>query len=420
MPALLPDGLTNPRPSGWQLCTFMIKRVATDSSTTLQSDYRDYVPWHQIASDGISYTQPRFRSSNREWTSFGATLSHVEGASSKNVFTAFTPGATADSAINSPDLQHFKARMNSSQNTRQALQAYLSLGGGQREDLLVMFPYPGRYLLQSFSNAFDSNANPNLGSMNDDMMISGCPECAAIAVIEVTGEEDEDAPTYFTRGRDLTGHTLCSARQSIDPERKVARRRAITFDANFNQEAAPFPLYTVGSFGTGSAEHDAPRAYDVNHIDMTLSGGDCEIWVVASPNAFAHPFHMHVNPFLVLGVQSQFNNFTFGYFQTEFGRTDGGTGLMLPDYTNPWLIGQVNTWRDTVMIPPWGQATIKICFDAGLPMKGTESPNVAPLVKSFRGKFVFHCHFLARHIDGLSPTLNLTFTLTLTLLALGA
>jgi FtsP/CotA-like multicopper oxidase with cupredoxin domain len=102
-----------------------------------------------------------------------------------------------------------------------------------------------------------------------------------------------------------------------------------------------------------------------------------------------HPFHIHVNPFYVVATESLYS--------------DKISPLLWGDYTAPFLDRQVGTWRDTVMVPPFGSVTIRMCFDAGT-RQNVLSPEKSD---SFKGKFVFHCHFLIHEDTGLLKNVNL-------------
>mmetsp|Transcript_25603 Transcript_25603/g.42578 ORF Transcript_25603/g.42578 Transcript_25603/m.42578 type:complete len:177 (+) Transcript_25603:140-670(+) len=100
-----------------------------------------------------------------------------------------------------------------------------------------------------------------------------------------------------------------------------------------------------------------------------------------------HPFHIHVNPFMILNSSSQFSD-------------NQDLIKIISDYTAPWdtVKGSAlsGIWRDTAYVPPYGYLVIKQCYDAGV------KPSVdADAVETFGGKFVFHCHFLVHEDTGL-------------------
>ena len=99
-----------------------------------------------------------------------------------------------------------------------------------------------------------------------------------------------------------------------------------------------------------------------------------------------HPFHIHVNPFMVLTASAHFED-------------NPDLHLFIDDYTPPWDTDNGTAlkgiWRDTAFVPPYGYLVIKQCYDAGL------RPSLGADVETFAGKFVFHCHFLVHEDTGL-------------------
>jgi hypothetical protein len=81
--------------------------------------------------------------------------------------------------------------------------------------------------------------------------------------------------------------------------------------------------------------------------------GDTEIWEITNATDMMHPFHMHLVMFQILD------------------RTDLLTGNLVP--LEPW---EVNTWKDTVMVPDRTRVRIIAKFD------------------DYAGRFAYHCHIL--------------------------
>lgn len=95
-------------------------------------------------------------------------------------------------------------------------------------------------------------------------------------------------------------------------------------------------------------------------------------WRLLSPMNYFHPFHIHVNPFMVKGV---FTSFLPGaYLRSVVTQEETSFDQYPPEL-----------WRDTIFIPPFGETVIWQRFDApdGL------------------GKTVFHCHFLDHEDQGM-------------------
>ena len=91
------------------------------------------------------------------------------------------------------------------------------------------------------------------------------------------------------------------------------------------------------------------KQYDENRVDAAPVLGTIEEWTLTNATSEQHPFHIHINDFKVLSINGV-----------------------------PY---QANGEQDTVVLPPGGQAVVRMAF------------------LDFTGKFVFHCHILA-HEDG--------------------
>ena len=99
---------------------------------------------------------------------------------------------------------------------------------------------------------------------------------------------------------------------------------------------------------------------------LGLRAGDAEEWLLVNPEATNHPFHIHVNPFLVKEVHSSFEP------RSPFSKAVAASS--------------VGAWRDTVVVPPFSSMRIWLRFSGH---------------HGFTGKTVFHCHFLAHEDTGM-------------------
>ena len=99
--------------------------------------------------------------------------------------------------------------------------------------------------------------------------------------------------------------------------------------------------------------------YDPHRVDHTLVLGTEQMWELASKNG-NHPFHIHVNPFQIIGII----------------RTDGGT----VDAQYKDLIG---TWKDTLLV-----------------MQGHKI-EIATRYQRYIGEYVLHCHILEHEDQGM-------------------
>lgn len=133
------------------------------------------------------------------------------------------------------------------------------------------------------------------------------------------------------------------------------------------KEYATFNIATVDGktrFMVEGKPEDSPTpemkyVYDPHRVDHTLVLGTEQIWELASKNG-NHPFHIHVNPFQIIGIT----------------RTDGGT----VDAQYKDLIG---TWKDTLLV-----------------MKGHKI-EIATRYQRYIGEYVLHCHILEHEDQGM-------------------
>lgn len=113
--------------------------------------------------------------------------------------------------------------------------------------------------------------------------------------------------------------------------------------------------------------------YEHARVDRTLTLGDVEEWEITS-NVGAHPFHIHVNPFQVVGI-----------FDDE-GRdvTIEGTEAYDPDYA-----GMLGGWRDTVFVKRNYRIVMRTRY------------------RRYVGDFVMHCHFASHGDEGMMQNIRI-------------
>jgi FtsP/CotA-like multicopper oxidase with cupredoxin domain len=95
---------------------------------------------------------------------------------------------------------------------------------------------------------------------------------------------------------------------------------------------------------------------------VSLKLGQPSKWTISSGDAFAHPFHIHVNPFMMTRQE--------------------------PDATGK--LTSATVWKDTI----------------SLPTDGT-SISIMSRYTDFTGTFVLHCHILAHEDMGMMSLVNI-------------
>jgi FtsP/CotA-like multicopper oxidase with cupredoxin domain len=142
----------------------------------------------------------------------------------------------------------------------------------------------------------------------------------------------------------------------------------------------------LGGSGGGAKQGTAPRwaingkQFDPGRVDQCMLLGTSETWTLINTTPVAHPFHIHLNPFLV----EQFYDPTPNDPQNP--RTTGD---------NP--VGQ---WQDTIIIPgaTFDQKSGQI-MEPGIVV-------IRHRFVDFTGKFVLHCHILGHEDRGMMQLLE--------------
>jgi len=225
------------------------------------------------------------------------------------------------------------------------------MSGGQREELLLIFDKPGRYVI----------SQQGIQGMQFFGM-RGHPHDQILATIVVTEELNDDdkkkeevvRPTVPIPSMTFTpGYT---DEESVQPE-NIQSSETITFSMGANFDQIPFPQYYING-----------HSFSSSRSQFHAQPNEAREYVLINANHNAHPFHMHVNRFQIKEMGS------------ELSREEYPVLNELLDFDE-------NIWRDTVMVPPNGRARIWVQF------------------KNYTGKTVIHCHFLAHEDTGMMATL---------------
>ena len=191
------------------------------------------------------------------------------------------------------------------------------------------------------------------------------------------------------------------------------------FDIKRTDQAAASTNYTHGRNPFRTAPHCAvlPQVAGIREKD-----GRVEEWRITNTQNMNHPFHIHVNPFQVKEVRSDFH----AYVNATTNKTcAAGSAQALAiaaavkegecveseeskEYRRAMLVDQLdppNQWHDTIIIPAYGSVRIWQRFATEDVTPEVDKNGVAT---AFIGKTVFHCHFLAHEDTGMISTLFLT------------
>lgn len=235
-------------------------------------------------------------------------------------------------------------------------QEMLVVGPSQREGLLLQFPTAGIYRIM--------NHRITPTQRNGDFP-NGYPDQTAHlgAYINVTtGSVStvlDPLLLNFTKG--------VSTAIALD---NIVRHTTVTFDIDIQQNNAPFAQFEVNNELYDTSDND-------DQFNVLVS--KAERWTVNAANLdVSHPFHIHVNPFMVDGIEAD----------SVVGSLEG---ISLSD---TWVSSNyypVSMWRDTVFVPPKGSIDLVQQYGDG--------------TVAFAGKTVFHCHYLEHEDQGMIKNL---------------
>jgi FtsP/CotA-like multicopper oxidase with cupredoxin domain len=222
----------------------------------------------------------------------------------------------------------------------------LVMAGGQREEILLQFDTPGKYVISQKGiegmQFFDMYGHPHNQIL------------ATITVLEAEGEDGDSGPNtpiaemVFTPGYKVE--------ETIQSD-QIARTETIVFSMGANRDMAPFPQYYVNG-----------KSFHPGRLDFFAQPGEAVEYILINANHNVHPFHIHVNRFQVQEMGSELSTEKYPALKAVM------------DFDK-------STWRDTVVIPPNGRTRIWVQY------------------KNYTGKTVFHCHFLAHEDTGMMSTL---------------
>ncbi len=241
-----------------------------------------------------------------------------------------------------------------------------TLFAGERLDVVVRFPEPGKYCMIN-----DTARNDRTGDNPSRI----------VALIDVSG-----APTTTNADDDLRSLLVTAARAAIK-DRNVLDR--VVGDLGNGLKLSAFVWHKpIGKEEVSGRREailnvlDGPedkafrmngQTYDHARIDAILPLGKAEEWGAMSIND-GHPLHIHVNPFQVIAIRDH----------EDRDLTDPAKPEYDPDYGG--LIGQ---WKDTVFVKKNVRVTFRTRYER------------------FTGDFVIHCHILFHGDHGMMQNLRI-------------
>lgn len=242
----------------------------------------------------------------------------------------------------------------------------LALGG--RADFLMKFDEPGLYMLLKDSYPLESVKKPD--STTATLATANTQKVLMYIDVEPSTEYKDEIPKVIPGKKPDYLQPIWSV--STPPDR--VRQQPI----NFQNTGA-------GLFQIDGAPYDANKP-----IEVQLN--TAEEWTLVNsaglvPQSNTHPFHVHLNPFQILGVSFDFEVTDADLQQFGYKRMDS---------TDPC------TWPfwDTVALP-----------GAARPQKGTPPPTTQLKIRSrfliYDGEYVTHCHILVHEDVGMMINVKL-------------
>ena len=241
------------------------------------------------------------------------------------------------------------------------------LFAGERMDIAVRFPEPGRYCL------YNDTTRNNVSGKNFSRMV---------AQIDAVGP----ASAGVRGDAAFQAMLLRSAEQALADK---AVRTKVIGELNDGLKLSSFVWHKPVAKDEVSGYREAilnvldgpddvafrinGQSHDEHRIDAVLPLGKAEEWFAAALNE-NHPLHIHVNPFQVVSIRD------------AEGRdvTDPKGPAYDADYAG--LIGQ---WKDTIIV----KENIRIAFRTRY--------------ERFTGDFVMHCHIMFHGDHGMMQTLRI-------------
>ena len=204
------------------------------------------------------------------------------------------------------------------------------LAAGNRADFLAKFDTPGTYYVWKL-------LIPNLPTTND-----------LLAIVQVEGEPMPDRPLPGLPGIDKAP---CYLQPIGDDEVAGTPRRTYEFGV---LQPGVFGGFTINGEAYGRVDPDTGQPAPPPNTDLPL--GNAEEWTLTNTSGAPHPYHIHVNPFQVIGDKVD---------------PDG------PDDPSNWR------WLDTIALPTNGSVRVRSRF------------------LTYDGDYVMHCHILVHEDVGM-------------------
>jgi L-ascorbate oxidase len=253
---------------------------------------------------------------------------------------------------------------------------------GYRWDVLMLFPKAGTYCV------IDAAApGPTVGQSGPSRQLLGF----------VTVGAGENVPANTAQ---YVLDVLAEAAYQNMPD---AVRRTVVADLNAGMKLTSFiPHEDIGSnevTGTRTLTFDIVststsdsyqvdgRPYDAGRVDRVLTLGAVDEWSLKSA-IFAHPFHIHVNPFQIIRILDPNGK--------DVSAPDAVDNFDTSGPPDPQFRGMRGVWKDTLWIKNTSAGNA-----------GMYTAIVRMRYRRYIGDFVLHCHILTHEDQGMMQNIRI-------------
>jgi len=270
------------------------------------------------------------------------------------------------------------------------LKTQVTIQPAYRSDLLIVFPTAGDYCMI------------NLAVTASGSVSGAVKETSVLGKVSVAkGQDVPDIPAFVTTQLVATAKAQMppAVRQAVVDDLQAGLKltrftaHATVTDDEVAHEPVQKVLFNIDvtaqplKFEVGSQDY-APRPYQADRIDRTLTLGHAQEWRLQS-QFVSHPFHIHVNPFQIVAILDPNGKDVSAADAVD----DYGGGA--PDLNYPGLKG---TWKDTIWVK-----------SAKLPGKpvGIYTIIVRTRYQRYIGEYVLHCHILDHEDQGMMQNVQI-------------
>lgn len=261
----------------------------------------------------------------------------------------------------------------------------VTLQPGYRNDLLMVFPKPGRYCVVDAAQS----ANSGISQESNGRQILGFVDVAGTA-------EVKDIKAHVTRllVESAKRNMLPEVQAQIvaDLQKDLLLSKFVPHQSISDEEVKDVPeeklMFFINTedpknttFEVGTSMKDV-KPYQPGVINRRLTLGTAQTWVLQSGFA-SHPFHIHVNPFEIVKIIAP----------------DGVTDLSLPGVVDAndgdsQYAGLKGVWKDTLFVK--GPVNDK-----------PYTLYVRTRYERYIGEFVLHCHILDHEDQGMMQNVSI-------------